>query len=65
MPNEVSRSNDGPFDKRIFPPKWAFDPISEEDYQKQKNEYEAGEWNETDTRTKENESALSGLTEHY
>jgi len=38
--HDVSQPNEGPFDKRIFPPKWAFDPITEEDYQKQKEEYE-------------------------
>lgn len=41
MPNEISQANDGPFDQRIYPPKWAFDPISDEEYERQKAEYEA------------------------
>jgi hypothetical protein len=41
MPNEASQANEGPFDKRVYPPKWAFDPISDEEYERQKAEYEA------------------------
>lgn len=42
MPNsDVQKANEGPFDKRAYPPKWAFEPITDEEYERQKTEYES------------------------
>jgi len=38
---DVQKANEGPFDKRVYPPKWAFEPITAEEYERQKTEYES------------------------
>jgi hypothetical protein len=57
--SDVQKANEGPFDKRVYPPKWAFEPITDEEYERQKTEYESvsttGKTGETDdTRTESN-----------
>lgn len=56
MPNsDVQCPNDGPFDIRIFPPRWAYPDLSDEEYEVQKAVYESVSTTEAEIISLKNE----------
>lgn len=63
MNGEISRPNPGPFDTIPFPPKWAFDPISNDEYEQQKAEHYAKQGIKVQTCQQELEDRIMQMSE--